>query len=591
MKNIYIKVSCAISLLTMISFIACNKDYLEKQPIGQLSQQVLATKAGANKLLIGAYAGLYDRFYGGYNPYFAELPSHEAIQGIVFDAASSSFESHTGTATNYLYEYEWKCFYDAIQRSNDVLRLLPLVSENELSADEALQLKAEAVFLRAFVHFRLAKTWLNVPYVDETVTFIAGNYNVPNTISIWPKIEADFQFAADSLAATKPDAGRANKWAAKAFLAEVYMQQHKYAEALPLLTDCINNGVTVSGQKYALNDKYYDNFDANTENGAESVFAIQYTVNDNAQGGNGNQDDILIEPVTPETAGGGIGACSFDMVNTFKTDSVTGLPLFDTYNAFNITNDMGLSPSDPFTPYTGTLDSRLDNTVTRRGIPVLDWGRFNVNWIYNQPEQGCYGWKKYFFKKADIGINSESIGWTSVNNDNDILIRFADLLLRAAECEVEAGSLANAEAYVNQVRARAANPAGWVKTYIDDNDPSKGFTNTPAANYFVGLYTGQFTANGQAYARKAVHFERRLELALEGQRFFDLQRWDNGTGSMANELNAIIDHETNHIPATFTNLKGAVFTKGKNEIYAIPQSEIDLGVVNGKSVLVQNHDY
>ena len=597
MKKIYTKVICAIGLVSMISFIACNKDFLDKQPKGSVSQQVLATKAGANKLLIGAYAMLdgqanADYFGSNSNWLCSNLASHEAIWGTPFWPDVAAFENYIGMIPiNNILEHVWDGNYDGIQRANDVLRLLPLVPENELSADEALQLKAEAIFIRAFLHFQLVLRFLNVPYVDETITFSAGNYNIPNTTPIWPKIEADFQFAADNLAEIKPDAGRANKWAAKAFLAKVYMQQHKYAEALPLLTDCIKNGVTAKGEKYVLYDNYSDNFNANKESGAESVFAIQYTVNDGSMGDNGNSGEVLVQPMVPECAGGGCGSVSFDMVNTFKTDSVTGLPLIDTYNDFNIKNDYGLLSSDPFTPYTGTLDPRLDNTVARRGIPLFDWGLWIPDWIFTPDEEGPYGWKKYFFYKADIGINTESFGgWTTINNDNNIVIRFADVLLLAAECEVEAGSLANAEAYVNQVRARAANPAGWVKTYVDNNDPTKGFTNTPAANYFIGLYTGQFKASGQAYARKAVHFERRLELALEGHRFFDLQRWDNGTGSMADEINSIIAHE-NASPATLPNLKGAVFTKGKNEIFPISQAQIDLSVVNGKSVLVQNPGY
>jgi hypothetical protein len=102
------------------------------------------------------------------------------------------------------------------------------------------------------------------------------------------------------------------------------------------------------------------------------------------------------------------------------------------------------------------------------------------------------------------------------------MIRFADVLLWAAECEVEIGSLAQAEVYVNQIRARAADPAGWVYKYLDASNPMGGYSTTPAANYQIGLYTGQFAANGQAYAREAVRFERRLELACEYHRWFDL---------------------------------------------------------------------
>src|SRR5690606_35590019 len=133
---------------------------------------------------------------------------------------------------------------------------------------------------------------------------------------------------------------------------------------------------------------------------------------------------------------------------------------------------------------------------------------------------------------------------------------------------------------------RAANPDGFVKTYVDDNDPSKGFTNTPAANYFVGLYNGEFAANGKEYAREAVRFERKIEFGMEGHRFFDLQRYDlQQPGYMGDVLDAYTTHEVqSYIDATgqpYFILQGAKFTKGKNEIFPIPQREIDLSVVNG----------
>ena len=162
-------------------------------------------------------------------------------------------------------------------------------------------------------------------------------------------------------------------------------------------------------------------------------------------------------------------------------------------------------------------------------------------------------------------------------------------MLWAAEVEVEIGSLAQAEIYVNRVRTRAANPTYWIKTYINDNNPMGGFTNTPAANYVIGLYTGQFAAQGKDFARKAVRFERKLELAMEGHRFFDLQRYDNGTGYMATLLNAYVAHENNSFD--YLILKGATFTKGKNELFPIPQDQIDLSMKEGKPTLVQNPGY
>lgn len=169
------------------------------------------------------------------------------------------------------------------------------------------------------------------------------------------------------------------------------------------------------------------------------------------------------------------------------------------------------------------------------------------------------------------------------------MIRFADVLLWAAEVEVEIGSLALAENYVNRIRARAMNPAYWIKEYINAATPMAGFTNTNAANYKINLYSGQFQAQGKEYARKAVRFERKLELAMEGHRFFDLQRWDNGTGYMADVLNAYITHENNSFD--YLILKGARFTKNKNEIYPIPQAQIDISMKDGAPTLTQNPNY
>lgn len=600
MLKINKKIICSLGLISMISLTACKKDFFEKAPIGALSETTLATKTGINGLLIGAYS-LLDQV-GGYkgaayykgasNWIFSTIASDEAKEGYFGNLPDSEmFEAYKVTPTNPILDFKWGECYAGIQRANDVLRLLAILPENTLTEAEAVQIKAEAIFIRAILHFELAKVFLNVPYVDETVSFAAGNYNVPNTTPIWPLIEADFDFAATNLSPNKPDAGRGNSWAAKSFLAKVYIYQDKFEQARPLLQEIVGNGTTATGQKYALVN-YFDNFNAMKKNNSETVFAVQFSVGDGSLGANGNQGDVLNQPLTAGATGGGALQPSFSLVNSFKTDPSTGLPLFDTYNDFNITNDQGLKASDPFTPYTGTVDSRLDNTVARRDIPLLDHGLFGVYWLGFQNIGGPYHTKKYFFSKADMASTAESYGgWTMVNSTNYNMIRFADVLLMAAEAEVETGSLAQAEVYVNMVRARAADPAGWVKTYVDNSDPSKGFTNTPAANYKVGLYNGHFESQGQEYARKAVRFERKIELALEGHRFFDLQRWDNGTGSMSDQLNAYLDHERAVPGFDFPNGQNAVFVKGKNEIYPIPQPQIDVSMVDGQSVLVQNPGY
>jgi hypothetical protein len=227
----------------------------------------------------------------------------------------------------------------------------------------------------------------------------------------------------------------------------------------------------------------------------------------------------------------------------------------------------------------------------RRGIPLLDWGMPISSWSLSKVIQGPVMLRKYIFYKADKDLYAQTAGWTMVTGNNYDMIRFADVLLLAAECEVEAGSLANAESYVNQVRARAANPIGWVKKYIDPANPSAGSSNIPAANYKVGLYTGQFTTQGKEYARKAYRFERRLELAFEGHYFADLQRWDNGTGYMADQINLTLAHEMLQPASHAPNLRNAKFIKGKHELYPIPQTQIDVSMINGKATLVQNPGY
>lgn len=600
--------------LGAFTIFSCTKDFLDKPPVGAISNEDLANKDGVNGMLIAAYSmldgtGINDWFIDAHrttvwNPWVGSVAADEAHKG---GAAAQQgdrlqVQNKTYTATNDILNNKWKVLYAAIQRSNEALRLLAQVKDGSISEAEALQITAEARFLRGVYHYEAAKIYYNIPYVDETITPAADNVKVPNTAdqsiipTAWASFIADLQFAADNLTPTNAQVGRATSWAAKGFLAKSYMQLAQLEEALPILTDIINNGVNVKGQKFQLQPEYQSNFKAETENGTESVFSVQMSVKEGngTNGVNGNDGMKFNYPPWIGVAGWGFQP-SFDMVNTYKTSG--GLPMLDDYNDVDVKNNFGLDQTLPFVPETGPLDPRLDWTVGRKGLPYHDWG------IMNQPpmaENGPYWGKKWVSFQSST--NREVVdGWQAYSGINFQMIRFADILLMAAEAEVEIGTLSKAEEYVNLVRARAANPDGFLHTYVNNASPTTGFTNVPAANYVVNQYpNGAFATKD--FARKAVRFERRLELASEGHRFFDLQRFDRinkkyvsqGSTYMADVLNAYMIAEPikfeNYLPDPQTNtyLKGFTFQAGKHEIYAIPQAEIDRSAINGVSVLKQN---
>lgn len=578
----FIASGCLVLLMTL----SCNESYLEIKPYGSVSESTLANEQGVNLLLIGAYSLLDGggTVGGNYLGGIGRLRGgDEVTQGT--ETGPSIFNAMMYTEADGDIESKWRNLYSAVSRCNDVLKFLPKVGDS--TPEKLLQIEAETKFLRGVYYLYLAMFFRNVPWIDETINYSERNYFVPNTADIYPKIEADFSFAADNLTVTKSQVGRVNKWAAKSFLAKTYMFQNKFADSKVLLDDIIANGQTSNGLKYDLLKKYNDNFITKTKNGSEAVFTVQMSVNDGTTSGNGNgMDQYNGTYGGPATCCYGWGQPTFDFVDSFQTDPITGLPLIDTYQDSPIPHDNGLDSNQPFTPYTGTIDSRLDWSVGRRGIPFRDWGVHpGKAWVRNQFNAGPYNVIKNIVEKARVATDRGSDGASS-NPYN--LIRFADVLLWAAECELEVGSLVKAEEYVNMVRERAADPEGWVKTYIDSADPSKGFSNTPAANYKVGVYTGQFAANGKSYARKAVYFERRLELAQEWHRFFDMVRYDGRDFDIASKMNWLMSREGNEILNASNNWLRGEFVKNKHEYFPIPLGQIDLSVVNGESALVQN---
>ncbi len=585
MKKINYKLSIFLFVGMLFVIYSCSKSFLEKRPIGPTDQTTLANKDGVAGLLIGAYS-LLDGI-GGASGGWGSAASNWVYGGVQSDDAYKGSESgdqpdinpietYSVTASNGYPIQKWNLCYDGIQRANDVLRVMALAED--MTEQEKKLVEAEVKFLRGHYHFELKRVFNYVPFIDETISYSAGNYKVSNKngadfVNIWPNIEADFQFAAENLPATQPQVGRANSWAAKAYLGKVYLYQQKWAQAKEQFDAVIQNGTTSNGLKYELTPIFADNFNPAKKNNSESVFAAQMSVQDGAGGFNGNYGDALNFP-----SGGPANCCGFyqpsqSLVNSYKVNAA-GLPLLDTYNQDDVKNDLGVPATSPFTPDTRALDPRLDWTVGRRGIPYLDYGVHpGAAWIRLQSYGGPYSPIKNVYYKSQTGQLSDTYdGWATnqVTANNVTIIRFADVLLMAAEAEVELGNLEAARALVNRVRRRAANPAGFVKNGGAD-----------AANYEIGEYTAAWT--DKATAQKAVRFERKLELAMEGVRFFDLVRW----GIADVELNAYLNKEK----ATKSYLANAQFVKGKNEYMPIPQEAIDRSAVDGVPTIEQNPAY
>lgn len=583
-----------VVLLSIAVVTACKK-FLNKPPLGTLSPEVMATEKGVQGLLIGAYS-LVDG-EGAAGDGFASGASNWILGGVTSDDAykgsdptdvgeAAPMEQWTTlTPTNGAIPQKWTVCYAGVQRCNDVINTLGI--STGISATKATQITAQARFLRAFYHFELKKIFGNIIYANETVG--PTNLAVSNAdqAAVWTAIEGDLTFAVANLPESwGSEVGRANNWAAKALLAKVYMYEHKLSTAYPILKDIIANGKTAGGTKYGLNTNFYSNFNPAQKNSKESVFAAQTSVKDNSSvdwGGdpNGNYGDILNFPYT-----GGPGACcgfynpSQDLANAFKTD-VNGLPLPDTYF-------QGLNVSDPTTPYVGNLDPRIDWTMGRPGIPYLDWGVHPGDaWIRNPVNDGHFSPLKNVYaasqKDAFTDVGSAYWGPTELVANNVNIIRFADVILWAAECAADANDFTTttgAAYYVNLIRNRAKTSAR-VKTGNYDAAGAQYTSGVEAATYSVEPYAAAFP--DKATADKAVRFERRLELAMEGQRFFDLVRW----GIAATTINAYIQREKAQRPLKAT----AVFTAGKNEIMPIPQGEIDNMNSDGTIRLKQNPGY
>jgi len=566
MKKIY-QISGIVFVIAVLLF-ACKESFLDGPAQGVLDQSTLGNADGVEGNLISTYSMLdgyaeYGDWGGaGSNWIFGSVAADDAYKGSETGDQQPTtdielYQWSTAGADGYI-NSKFRVLYDGISRANATISLMrDVVEAGGLSSDDANRIEGEATFLRAHYHFEAWKFWGNIPYyTEEDVDYKKPNMDAAAVIDM---ILADLDAAISLLPESQGDVGRVTKWTAKAYKGRVLMFKKDYSGALTVLKDVVDNG------PYDLEETFHNVFSQQHNNGPETVLAYQASVNDgNPDGNNGNRNDRLNFP----HSGSPFGCCGFhqpsqNLVNVFKVDA-NGLPFLD--GSWDDTDVTATTPVDP----------RIDWTTGRDGVPFLDWGVHAPGWIRSPSHGGPYSAKKTIYEKAS-GAGS-AVGWSNfqLHSMNYHLLRYADVLLMLAEAEVEVGSLENARALVNEVRTRAGQSAqgpdgGDIQVDIDDPDITW-------AVYQIGTYDAAWT--DQAVAREAVRMERRLELAMEGHRFFDLKRW----GTAKEVLNAYIAKEQTRR----SYLSAAVPFEDKHMLYPLPITQLELSTVDGVEQLVQN---
>ncbi|HEX8040767.1 MAG TPA: RagB/SusD family nutrient uptake outer membrane protein [Chryseosolibacter sp.] len=571
-----------VTILLAISLVLLNscEDFLEFEPKGTLTEQAALAPENVDKLATAAYAAIGNDFWNG--PItsmwvYGSVRSDDAYKGggsVQDQFVINQFEQYNLTQADvgsYLPD-TWTRLYGSISRANFAMVGLNGVTEAEYPLRNTRL--AEMRFLRGHSHFIAKLLWKHIPYIDETLSredILKVSNRALTSDELYNKIAEDFQFAIDNLPVNQPEKGRANQVAAKAYLAKVRLYQAyeqddnhnvtginatRLNEVLSLTEDVINSG------KYSLQPDFAENFLHGFDNGPESIFAIQYSINDGTSIGRISMSTSLNYSLAPQ-----YGCCWFhlpsqNMVNAFRTDAA-GLPLFDTFN------DVSLTDAD-LTTNGATVDPRIDHTVGIAGHPFKYQPLipYSHSWERISALYGGFGNMKE--QQAANCSCFKKIGPFYGSSKNIDIIRFADVLLMRAEALIELGRQDEALPLINMLRTRAANSTGRTKT-IDGTDPS---------NYKISEYVdGGNISWTQDNARKALQWERRLEFAMESPRFFDLVRW----GIAEQVLNDYLEKEK----PRRAFLVSAHFTKGRDEYYPIPQREINFT----KGLYIQNPGY
>ena len=546
MKKKYLSLLAACSFL----FAGCS-DFLDMNPNGILDEESVSGVEQLDKLVISAYSMLGNDHYDiPFNLWpYGNVRSDDAykggrdesdIQDFHFYETSSNITANFGEPDGL-----WYNCYIAISRANNALRSLNNVSEQDFP-NKKIRI-GECRFIRGHFYFLLKVLFKSIPYIDETVAI--EDYGTISNIALsndelWQKIADDFKAAYDNLPESQgTDVGRANKYSAAAYLAKTYLykayRQDEKHNVTEINAEDLKQVLTFSNEvmssDYGLEDDFAYNFlPGSYENGKESLFAIQHSTDDGTLYGRLNFSDALNVPMKFS------GSCDFqkpsqNLVNAYKT--VNGLPEFSDYNKAD------------YNANTDKVDPRLYHTVALPGVPYKYDKKniFDESWTRNKAVYGLYS-----SLKENVALNDPSsvlIDPFRANTKNKIVIRYADVVLMRAEALIELDREKEALPLINEIRERAKKSTGLIDY---------------AENVDIALYVDNVNCNWtKPYAREALRWERRLELAMESQRFFDLVRW----GIADSVINTFYKEEA----PKRTYYEDAHFEKNRAEYVPIPQ--------------------
>ena len=564
MKKIFQYILVAVSLFSVTS---CDS-FIEVEPEGVIDEQL--AMENPDKMVTAAYSMLGDCWYTyPFNLWpYGDVASDDCLKG---GSGTTDTGYHpmeiwsTLTSTPGEFDELWYRLYCAISRCNRALVSVAEYGEDKLGAETAKQRDAEVRFLRAHFYFKLLTMFRQIPWIDEEVYKNNAQEQTRNDEftyeQLFQKVIDDFKVAYDVLPAEQQDGGRVNKIAAASYLAKCYLtlawgDGYEATNGVSHINQDYMNKVVeytdvVKSSKYGYLEDFGDIFLPEYKNSKESIFAVQCSdyKDDNTTFGRANWSNML-------NGCWGIWSCGWDfhkpsqnLVSAFKTKD--GLPDFDN---FDKTIDYPING----VPTAQKWDPRLFHTV---GMPTFPYKYEEAYTLTkdNSRTPNTYG---YYTSLKEVPQRSKGETYNSpwqAFDMNDYVFRYSDVMLMRAEALIETGKLEEARSIINDIRQRAKNSVAKHIQYAADQCE-------------IALYPDTYFKDKET-ARKCLQWERRLELAMENGRYFDLRRW----GIASKTLNAYFETEKNDVydGQTYAQyLKDAHYTPGKNEFYPVPYNQL-----------------